>query len=58
MALMVWPARFKEAVVKVALPPLKETLPMVVAPSMKVTAPVGVPWPGKRGRTVTLKVTT
>ena len=41
----------------VAEPPLSAPVPKVVAPSLKVTVPVGVPLPGAAGATVAVKVT-
>ena len=46
-----------EEVVKVACPPLRETVARTVAPSWKVTLPVGVPLPGGVGTTVAVSVT-
>jgi len=43
--------------VYVATPPLKVPVPRVVAPSLKVTVPVGVPEPGDAAATVAVKVT-
>jgi len=43
--------------VYVATPPLKVPVPRVVAPSLKVTVPVGVPEPGETAATVAVKVT-
>jgi hypothetical protein len=44
-------------VLNVAEPPLRAPEPRVVAPSLKVTVPVGVPLPGAAGATVAVKVT-
>jgi hypothetical protein len=44
-------------VVNVALPELKVAVPSVVAPSRKVTVPVGVPAPGATALTVAENVT-
>jgi hypothetical protein len=41
----------------VALPELKATIPSVVAPSRKVTVPVGVPEAGGTALTVAVNVT-
>ncbi len=46
-----------EAVVKVAWPALRLAVPRVVAPSLNVTVPVGVPLPGGVEVTVAVKVT-
>ena len=46
-----------EVVVKVAVPPLSVPVPNVVAPSLKVTVPVGVPEAGAGTATVAVKVT-
>ena len=46
-----------EAVVKVAWPALRVPVPRVVAPSLNVTVPVGVPLPGGAAVTVAVKVT-
>lgn len=54
---MAWlPAR-KALVVKVATPPARVPVPRVVAPSLKVTVPEGVPAPGAGTLTVAVKVT-
>ena len=50
-------ATLKPLVLKVALPPLRLPVPSVVAPSLKVTVPVGVPAPGETALTVAVKVT-
>ena len=42
---------------KVAMPALSVPVPSVVAPSLKVTVPVGVPAPGAVAATVAVKVT-
>jgi hypothetical protein len=56
---MVCVATLKEDVVKVAWPLAMVTLAArVVAPSVKVTVPVGVPAPGATAATVAMKVTT
>ena len=44
-------------VAKVAVPLLSGPVPKVVAPSLKVTVPVGVPEPGADAVTVAVKVT-
>ena len=44
-------------VTKVAVPLLSAPVPKVVAPSLKVTVPVGVPAPGADAVTVAVKVT-
>ena len=46
-----------DEVASVALPPLKLAVPSVVAPSRKVTVPVGVPDPGAAALTVAVNVT-
>jgi len=47
-----------ELVLKVATPaPFNVPLPMIVAPSLKSTVPVGVPVPGATAVTVAVKVT-
>ena len=47
----------KVEVVKVAWPPLTVPVPIVVAPSRKVTVPPGEPAPGLTGVTVAVSVT-
>src|SRR5262249_59299478 len=49
--------RARAEVVNVALPPESVPVPNVVAPSLKVTVPVGVPAPGAVALTVAVKVT-
>jgi hypothetical protein len=44
-------------VVSVALPPLKVPVPKMVVPSLKVTVPVGIPFPGATTFTVAVNVT-
>ena len=44
-------------VTKVAVPLLNAPVPNVVAPSLKVTVPVGTPEPGAAAATVAVKVT-
>src|SRR6266516_4415702 len=44
-------------VVNVAVPPDRVPVPSVVAPSRKVTVPLGLPAPGATGATVAVKVT-
>lgn len=44
-------------VANVAWPPLSVPVPKVVAPSLNVTVPVGVPLPGELAETVAVKVT-
>ena len=44
-------------VLKVACPPPSVPVPRMVAPSLKVTVPLGVPAPGARALTVAVKVT-
>ena len=48
---------FSAAVVKIAIPPAKDLVPRVVAPSLNVTLPTGVPDPGDTTLTVAVKVT-
>src|SRR5438445_694456 len=50
-------AAASEVVVKVAWPELRLPVPRVVAPSLKVTVPVGVPAPGATALTVAVNVT-
>src|SRR5947208_2239710 len=45
-AVMPWLATDRPLAVKVATPPLSVPVPSVVAPSLNVTVPVGVPEPG------------
>src|ERR1019366_1606602 len=47
----------KAEVVKVATPPLRVPVPIELAPSRKVTVPVGVPAPGATGETVAVNLT-
>jgi hypothetical protein len=47
----------KDEVLKVALPPLRETVARIAEPSRKVTLPVGVPEPGAFAVTAAVKVT-
>src|SRR6476619_3775250 len=51
------PATDSADVEKVALPPLSVPVPSVVAPSLNVTVPVGVPEPGPVAVTVAVNVT-
>ena len=52
------PATVSAVVENVATPePLRVPVPMVVAPSLKVTLPVGVPVAGETGLTVAVNVT-
>ena len=44
-------------VTNVAEPPLRAFVARAVAPSLKVTVPVGVPLPGEAAPTVAVKVT-
>ena len=46
-----------EEVMKVACPAISAPVPSVVAPSLNVTVPVGVPAPGAVAVTVAVKVT-
>jgi hypothetical protein len=46
-----------EAVEKVATPPVSVPVPITVAPSRKLTVPVGVPAPGLTAATVAVSVT-
>jgi hypothetical protein len=52
-----WEATLKPLVVKVAEPELNVPVPRVVAPSLKVTVPEGVPLPGAVAVTVAVNVT-
>src|SRR5436189_134779 len=54
---MLWVATPRLAVVKVAWPLLSVPVPKVVAPSLKVTVPEGVPAPGALAVTVAVNVT-
>src|ERR1043166_3464338 len=54
---MEWDAVESVPTEKVAEVPLKVPVPKVVAPSLKVTVPVGVPLPGAGALTVAVKVT-
>src|SRR5438552_3868540 len=54
---MEWLVTESEAVAKLAWPPLSVPLPKVVAPSLKVTVPVGVPVAGATAVTVAVKNT-
>lgn len=56
-ALIEWLPRLSVEVLNVAIPPLSVFEPKVVAPSLKVTVPVGVPDPGATALTVAVKVT-
>jgi hypothetical protein len=47
----------KAVVANVAVPPLREFVDRAVAPSLKVTVPVGVPLPGEAALTVAVNVT-
>ena len=56
--MIVWLLTLKAAVVNVACPEVMVTLAArVVAPSVKVTVPLGVPAPGATAATVAMKVT-
>jgi hypothetical protein len=50
-------ATLSELVLNVAWPELRVPVPMVVAPSLKVTVPLGVPAPAPVGVTVAVNVT-
>ena len=55
---MEWLPRLSaEDVVKVAVPALNVPVPNVLAPSLNVTVPVGVPAPGAVAATMAVKVT-
>ena len=55
--MIVWLATLRAAVVNVACPEVMVTLAArVVAPSVKVTVPLGVPAPGATAATVAVKV--
>ena len=56
-AVMEWLATLSADVVKVAVPAVNVLAPNVVAPSLKVTVPIGVPDPGAVAATVAVKVT-
>jgi hypothetical protein len=56
-AVIVWLVRDSELVESVALPFVRETVPKVVAPSLNMTLPAGVPPPGATAVTVAVKVT-
>ena len=56
--MIVWWPTESASVAKVATPPASSVpVPSVVAPSLNVTVPVGVPVPGGDGATVAVKVT-
>ena len=54
---MAWVPPVSADVVRLATPAVSTPLPMVVAPSLKVTAPVGVPTAGGVAVAVAVKVT-
>jgi hypothetical protein len=54
---MAWLPSARALVLKLALPPLNATSPRVLAPSLNVTVPVGVPEPGAAALTVAVNVT-
>src|ERR1051326_6871402 len=54
---MEWEETLRPLVLKVAEPELNVPVPRVVAPSLKVTVPVGVPLPGAVAVTVAVNVT-
>jgi hypothetical protein len=54
---MVWPATESKEVAKVACPPESVFVLSAVAPSLKITVPVGVPDPGTVALTVAVNVT-
>src|SRR5438067_9897795 len=54
---MEWEATERAEVTKVATLPLRLLVASAVAPSLKVTVPVGVPTPGETAATVAVKVT-
>jgi hypothetical protein len=56
-AVIEWDATLSALVERVAWPPLNAPVPKVVAPSLKVTDPVGVPLPGETAETVAVNVT-
>ena len=56
-AVMEWLATLSADVVKVAVPAVNVLAPNVVAPSLKVAVPIGVPDPGAVAATVAVKVT-
>ena len=55
--MFVWLAAANADVEKVAWPPAIVPVPSVVAPSLKLTVPVGVPVPGETGLMVAVKTT-
>ena len=57
MAIIVWLPPLSVDVVSIAFPALRATLPKVVAPSVNVTVPEGVPLPGGAAVTAAVKVT-
>ena len=58
MAVILWLPTLRLVVVDVARPmPFSDATPSVVAPSLNVTVPVGVPEPGATAFTVTVNVT-
>ena len=54
---MLWLPEDSDDVVNDAEPPLRVPVPRVVAPSLKVTVPLGEPAPGETGATMAVKVT-
>src|SRR5438034_7016173 len=54
---MAWEPAVSVDAVKVAVPPLSVAVPIVLVPSLNVTMPLGVPVPGGKAATVTVKVT-
>jgi hypothetical protein len=56
-AVIEWVPTLSELMLNVPCPELRPTLPSVVAPSLNVTVPVGVPVPGADAVTVAVKLT-
>jgi hypothetical protein len=56
-ALIEWDPTASELVLKVAVPPVSVPVPMLTAPSLNVTLPLGVPVAGATAATVAVKVT-
>jgi hypothetical protein len=57
MAVIEWPPTLRAEVLKVAVPLLNAAVPRRVAPSKKLTFPVGVPEPGADAATAAVIVT-
>jgi hypothetical protein len=54
---MAWAPGARIVALKLAWPPESDAVPRVVAPSLNVTVPVGVPLPGALTATLAVKVT-